>query len=236
LRGISILAASFVLLAAACGDDSRPQEDAGDRAATTEPAAATIAPLETRSALHPPLRESLLRFVRQLAEDATPHERLTDVAEQQLPTNIKVWCWNEDSWTRIQEKLSEDLPPTEGFDFAGLADLVSFDIHLAPWVCETLTNLETAGDDPATADALLVLAHEIRHFSSTGSLERATECAALQHVAETAASLGVSDARAERLAQIAWLDVYPANPPEYKSAECRPGGLLDQDPATPEFP
>jgi hypothetical protein len=154
-----------------------------------------------------------------------------------LPLEAKVWCWTEERWTEIERDANSALPPEDRSSFAGLADIYTHQIHLAPWVCEVLSE---GGLDRATelevTNALLILAHETRHLSPAGTSERLAECKALQRVAQTAELLGLSGIRARRLARIAWEDVYPTVPAEYRSPECRPGGALDEDPADPAFP
>ena len=199
------------------------------------PAAITVVP-ERGARPHPPLQESSLRLARRLTEDATPDERLTAVADQQLPTEIAVWCWDDGAWNALQGRMNRELRPADRGAFAGIADLYAFDIHLSPGVSETLADFDSTADELSAAEALLVLAHEIRHFGSSGSNEAGTECAALQRVDDTARALGASEDRATALARIAWETLYPGNRPEYRSDQCRPGGALDNDPSTPAFP
>ena len=68
-------------------------------------------------------------------------------------------------------------------------------------------------------EAVHVLTHEAMHLS--GRLEEAAaECAAVQRDAHTARLLGAP-------AAAYWRDVYPLMPDGYRSADCRPGGTLD---------
>lgn len=207
-----------------------------ENAGPTQPRVTAPPAVEARSAPHPTPGESSLRFARRQVVGADPDERLTAVANEQLPLDVKVWCWQEQAWGELNRRLGQEDPESSVVEFAGIADLYAADVHLAPWVCELLADFETAPDDAETADALLVFAHEIRHFSPTGSNEAATECAALQRIADTASALGATPERTARLARIAWEEVYPANIPQYRSRECRPGGLLDREPTTPAFP
>jgi hypothetical protein len=231
------ISAAILLAAVACGDDPAHEGmTTGPRQTVAAPEAGTI-PVESRSAPHPPpFRESPAGFAREQVEGNTRDERLTAVANAQLPLDVDVWCWHESDWRELVQRWNRDVRQSDQTGIAGLADLEGLNLHLAPWVCNELARFDTTTDDAVTADALLILSHEIRHFSPTGSNEAATECAALQRVEETAAALGASAVRAERLARVAWEDVYPANSVEYRSDECRPGGVLDEEPATPAFP
>jgi hypothetical protein len=237
LRALLSMSAAVMLAAVACGGDPGHEARTTGTMQTVAAPEATTIPVESRSAPHPPpFRETYAGFARQQVEDGTPDERLTAVANAQLPMDVDVWCWQEDAWSELGHRMNREFPQSERVEIAGFADLEGLYLHLAPWVCGQLASFGTTTDDAVTADALLVLAHEIRHFSPTGSNEAATECAALQRVEETAAALGASVNRAERLARIAWEDLYPANSLEYRSDECRPGGTLDEEPATSAFP
>jgi hypothetical protein len=230
------LALLLIAVIAGCGGSER---ESGATTASTQRAVdktgdrAQVRP-EPR---HPKRTDSPLRRLRILADDHPRDERLTEVARSLLPIEAKVWCWTEQRWSEIERDANSELPPEERTPFAGLADIYSLQIHLAPWVCDALSEdgLERA-PELDVADALLVLAHETRHLSVAGTSEHLAECKALQRVARTAELFGLSRARARRLARIAWEDVYRTVPPEYRSPECRPGGALDEDPADPEFP
>ncbi len=75
--------------------------------------------------------------------------------------------------------------------------------------------------------AVHVLTHEAMHMA--GHIPEAeAECAAMQRDARTAQMLGAAPAAATRLARTYWLTVYPEMREEYRSVECRPGGLLDE--------
>jgi hypothetical protein len=73
--------------------------------------------------------------------------------------------------------------------------------------------------------AVHVLTHEAMHLSGRLN-EAAAECAAVQRDAHTARLLGASDAA--ELAAAYWRDIYPLMPDGYRSADCRPGGPLDE--------
>jgi hypothetical protein len=104
-------------------------------------------------------------------------------------------------------------------------------------VCEILEALpERASDELDLAAALDTFVHETRHLTPTGSNEAATECAALQEMPEAAVALGLTESAGKALAHDAWQDLYPLLPELYRTSGCRPGGALDDNPETPEFP
>ena len=210
-----------------------------ERPTTVRTSAATSAETRSTSAPHPPRKESATRLARRLTRrHAREDERLTEAANALIALEASVYCWDERGWNRVVAAANAELPPEERGGFAGFADFYAVRIDLAPWVCSALRDLDAtvARDDVLAADALQVLAHETRHFSATGSNEAVAECHALQRVDELAAALGAEAAVARRLAELAWTDVYPSLPAEYRSPECKPGGALDREPETPEFP
>jgi hypothetical protein len=83
--------------------------------------------------------------------------------------------------------------------------------------------------DPSQAQvvAVHVLTHEAMHMAGIVD-EAAAECAAVQRDALTARLLGASTADARLLAARYWRTVYPAMPPDYRSAACGPGRSLDE--------
>ena len=59
----------------------------------------------------------------------------------------------------------------------------------------------------------------------------------MQRDARTAQLLGADPEQALRLARLYWTTVYPRMADDYRSADCRPGGSLDEGlPAAPWSP
>jgi hypothetical protein len=75
--------------------------------------------------------------------------------------------------------------------------------------------------------AVHVLTHEAMHMRGETN-EATAECEAVQRDRTTAALLGATPRQADELARTYWLTVYPDMPADYSSAECRPGGALDE--------
>jgi hypothetical protein len=118
--------------------------------------------------------------------------------------------------------------------------------ELAPETCDALGDVgdlefsclddSTCGDKVwRTAWALHTLAHEAFHLRGI-SLESTAECYAMQTTAETAISLGIPSDRAEELQRWVWTKGYPNEPQEYTTTDCRNGGPLDLNRASPVWP
>jgi hypothetical protein len=75
--------------------------------------------------------------------------------------------------------------------------------------------------------AVHVLTHEAMHLSGRLA-EAVAECAAVQRDAQTARLLGARPADAAELAAAYWRNIYPLMPDSYRSADCRPGGAMDE--------
>jgi hypothetical protein len=75
--------------------------------------------------------------------------------------------------------------------------------------------------------AVHVLTHEAMHMAGATD-EAITECRAMQRNADMARRLGADPTVARALAARYWREIYPAMPETYRSAECRPGGSLDE--------
>jgi hypothetical protein len=79
--------------------------------------------------------------------------------------------------------------------------------------------------------AVHVLTHEAMHMRGETS-ESTAECEAVQRDRQTATLLGASPSQAEELARLYWRTVYPSMPDGYRTADCAPGGPLDEHLAT----
>jgi len=105
----------------------------------------------------------------------------------------------------------------------------------------------------AYVGSIWTLAHESIHLAdlvSGASVDRVEEqiearadCYGLQRLAEVATRLGADQGGAVQLALYAWEVLYPRRTDlvsprgeHYWSSECRPGGNLDLNPATPAWP
>ena len=94
--------------------------------------------------------------------------------------------------------------------------------HLADYVASDQS-------DPSLEQVIAVhtLTHEAVHMSGVAN-EAETECLALQRDAELAGLLGASSQEGHALAVHYWERHHPRMPDEYRSAECHPGGGLDE--------
>ncbi len=96
--------------------------------------------------------------------------------------------------------------------------------------CSALSSYRSKhGAHPSSAQILAVhvLTHETMHMRGLRP-ESAAECAAVQRDAHMARLLGASVADAQSLAADYWRHDYPQLPDEYRSADCRSAGPLDE--------
>ena len=105
--------------------------------------------------------------------------------------------------------------------------------------CSDLRDYLGSDKDSPSPDqvvAVHVLSHEARHMAGITD-EAIAECGAMQRDARAAQLLGADPAQAQRLARQYWLTVYPRMSDDYRSAQCQPGGALDERlPAAPWSP
>lgn len=155
--------------------------------------------------------------------------------------HAEVRCWHPDDWRRV---LREEKALTNGaltIDSVGAFALaLTGTLHLQQVHCGRLVGLSAPGPSGSGLDELSfavgLFSHEIQHVVGPDQGEAATECAAVQHVAEVAEELGASAAQARKLADHYWEEMYPNEDEEYRSEECRPHGALDLAPDTPAWP
>jgi hypothetical protein len=96
--------------------------------------------------------------------------------------------------------------------------------------CGLLASYLGGGRDHPSLDeitAVHVLTHESMHISGITN-EAQAECAAVQRDYQTAMLLGANDRQAQFLTRAYWHGVYPYMPDDYRTADCRAGGRLDE--------
>jgi hypothetical protein len=76
--------------------------------------------------------------------------------------------------------------------------------------------------------AVAAFAHDLEHLAGARA-EAVVECRGMQEIDSVAGLLGAPRPLARGLAQLYWTQIYPRNPPAYRSPECRDGGRLDLD-------
>jgi hypothetical protein len=86
----------------------------------------------------------------------------------------------------------------------------------------------------AQVQAVHVLTHESMHMAGNMN-EAEAECYATQRDTEMAELLGASPQAARQLAERYWRLFYPRMPDAYTTSDCRPGGRLDLQLATPAW-
>jgi hypothetical protein len=222
-----------VALVAACGGTGTAPAPPATNVSHAA-AARAEAPRSTRRLAAAGRRERALR------EDNTRRSNLLEgVASELLPIDPTVYCWNEEGWEQVLGSIlaKEALGPEDWFD--GYATIEALRIDLSPWVCETLARGAEDVDSVEPyelADALLVFTHETRHLTSAGVNEALAECVALQKLELAADAFGWEPTVGSRLTTLAWNEIYPQLPAEYRSPECRSGGTFDLHPTTSAFP
>jgi hypothetical protein len=157
------------------------------------------------------------------------------------PTGIEVRCWSTREWPFVRKEWGA---------YIGRGDLLGF-VHslrprtsVAPVVCRPLARFIYRRERPTaglplfrTAEAVGILAHEAEHIrNNLRRSEATTECHAMQHMRQLARIMGASKSYADLLAATYWTDLYPLNPPEYRTTACRDGGPLDLRPASGIWP
>jgi hypothetical protein len=162
-------------------------------------------------------------YVKVPHSDPTPFERrLGDVASFVAERPVQVRC--------------EDFPEGDGEEPGGVvqfnADGRPADFaRIRPDLCTQLLKFARAPERATlvSAQALQALTHESMHLRGIPQ-EYVAECYAMQAVPRVAHALGASEAEGRRLARIVFAFNYPHMPPEYRSADCHPGGSLDEHP------
>jgi predicted phage tail protein len=178
----------------------------------------------------------------QFARREENENRLALVASAVALRDVDVSC--PGFWTRMVE-----ITPNAGW--------VDFDAHgrpsdhtnLSASTCKSLERvwrgkqrsfacLLSGGCDEGTLRAvhgIVTLAHESWHLRGVVDEARA-QCYAVQTIEPVAGALGVAPVEARTIALRVAADDAAAPPGEYHSPECRPGGVHDLHPATPDWP
>ena len=152
---------------------------------------------------------------------------------------LEVRCWSKEEWPRVKYEYGGYAGSV---DFAGFAyDL--FRVSIDPTYCASLVDLVYGHERPTSglpflkmAASVALLAHEAGHLFESETNEARTECFAVQRVRELATILGTSRAYADELATAYWKDLYPRNPPGYRTPLCYDGGPLDLNPDSDRWP
>jgi len=166
--------------------------------------------------------------------------RLSRAASRLVLVHVEIRCWSSREWRPM---LSEwNAYSGNASDLAGFAN-PPVRANLAPEYCARLARFLYRGWRPAdpsglsdAADAIELVAHEAQHLLDTESSEAVTECYAIQNVRKLARLLGAPRGYAARLSVVYWTQLYPLEPAEYRTKDCRNDGLYDVNPDTNVFP
>ena len=243
MRAAAAAAAAFAFALVGCAGEGGREAREATTTTRTAPATTTTgtapATTEERSQPNPPPHAPAPQEgddLRAVGAAIPSDPFLSEVASDLTAPEVKVHCWSEEQWRKAMKIVGDRR-------VAGLADIVTFRIDLAPWVCRELAAVREAGEVPEDrnerllfVDALVVLAHEAQHLTQAGGNEAVAECYAIQKTRDAARAFGASEEEAADLAGLAWSEIYGTLPDEYRSAQCHEGGPLDLNPETSEWP
>jgi hypothetical protein len=156
------------------------------------------------------------------------------------------WTWREHTYTQAVRDLTgrDDITVrcqrTLGYlvDVSGHMGYVPYPpdgspptvAYLRNDTCQALGSFVAGTGAKANPDqvrAIHVLTHEAMHLLDERD-EAVAECAAMQRDAVTARALGADDRTGRLIARAYYRSWYGTVTSEYRSPECRPGGLLDE--------
>jgi hypothetical protein len=157
------------------------------------------------------------------------------VAVLSVAPRVRVRCWSLADWDGVVRQFTAYIGHPA-------PDLLGFviqpeDVNLSPSACAALDELvfeRARPKDRVGLDHLALginaLAHESEHIADPQNSESVVECYGMQAVPDAMRLLGGSERYGLRLAKAYYEDLYPYQPPEYRTRACRHGGPLDDDP------
>lgn len=189
------------------------------------------------------------------ATQASPTEQLVGAIATELAERpVSAHCHTVRDWSALAARHSSnaddlwsyvDGTTTDGRDF-----FPSDVVELSPQACAALAAYHAAvpaargrrcatrylralvlGACPRYAERLVAIetiTHESQHLKGIFS-EATAECYGMQYHATVSQRLGASAAQARAMAIDYFAFIYPTLDPEYRSNECRQGGVLDLD-------
>ena len=192
----------------------------------------------------PPTDDRALPTIAGRSSVSRIEPRFSGAASTLAGKPVEVRCWNQADWSGLDDEwrasTGTGLLAMKGYTRKSQPGTM----HLSPLVCARLVAFTYSKARPTKrnvraqedlAVALGVLAHEAQH--SAGILDEATaECYGLQRVRPLARTLGASRDYAAFMARVAWKQLYPLLPANYRSPECRNDGALDLNPRTNTWP
>jgi len=164
---------------------------------------------------------------------------LTAAAVDLTARDVQVRCWAPGDWERVVDEMTAFTAGQLTIENTGaFASPESARVHLRADDCDALVELAELRDvdDEDARWSLLAFTHELQHLVSEQGGEAATECAALQTAERVGGLLGIPASTSRRLVLEYAADDYEGLPDEYRSPECRDGGVLDLHPDTSRWP
>ena len=232
--------------AAACTDFERWQDARSERkrALARREFKKGIAAIKRVNRALDPMRPGMHRLPRRngLSSASRIEPRYGQVAAVlSVTARARVRCWSPGDWDEVLRRFAayygRPAPDLLGFV------MLPMDVDLSPIACAALDDFtfghmrpkDRAGLDQVV-EGVNTLAHESEHLANPAESESVVECYGMQAIPHATVLLGGSEAYGKRLARAYWLDLYPHQPPKYRTRACRPGGSLDNDPWGPAFP
>jgi hypothetical protein len=167
--------------------------------------------------------------------------RYRAAAAQLTSREFDVRCWDKADWTRVQDEAAA-FQDVASVDVDGFANFYTGHVNLSPQVCSALDELTYSDERPDASDALdrlaygaFVLAHETDHIVGVDD-EAVATCDGAQSIERVARGLGADAAYAGKLAEAYWEDLYPQEPPDYRTLACGPDRPLDRSPGDGRWP
>lgn len=177
-----------------------------------------------------------------------------------LAVIFALFTMNEMRWARFEGRLAYAASPILGERDSGFTcervmrnffssharpGHVEFDANGAPaqdafLSMKTCARIKSWLRDPGAADqdeshAVHIVAHEAAHLVGV-TVEAQAECLAIQAGEEVRTRLGADPQQARSQAAEYYHSYYPRLPGEYRSADCAPGGALDNSPEDGVWP
>jgi hypothetical protein len=180
-----------------------------------------------------------VRVAEQPLSGARVDLRYSAAVSQTTATDTIVVCWGDRAWTQIgqitKQTLGASMAHTGGFVWDG-QQVANLPGRLCRYL-DAVTYRHSRAINRSVAWAFKNLTHEAIHVAGVTN-EAATECYAIQLMAQTFSNLGLGRRYGERVARLSW-SRYPRMRkigPIYWTQKCQNDGPLDLRPGNARWP